>query len=124
MLRKILAGALATGFLASAASAETCNSELLGSYYAMIGSQDLVSSAGARLRTVAAILQQDRANMHRFRRFDPQDDSDQLFQSAASRALIPRWLGPVDRATTAAILRGNVDVRVHVHECCIEVTRV
>ncbi len=119
MIEIILAALVSAG--SATLSAETCPGELLGTYSAWIGRQDLVSSNGQRLGSVAAIIQQDRANFHRFGRADPSDESEDLFLSTQSRALIPRWMRPVDRAASAAILRGNVQVHVHVHEGCIEV---
>ena len=42
----------------------------LGHYNARLSARDHYNSNGERLRTVAAILRQDRANFHRFNRRD------------------------------------------------------
>jgi len=95
----------------------------IGVYQTMISPQDTVSSSGNRLRSVGAILRQDRANMHRFGRSDAGDGHENVFLSSASRALIPGWLnnGYVDASTAAAIRSGRAYVTVYVYEGRIEV---
>ena len=55
----------------------------------MIADQDLVNSRGARLGNLAAYLQQDRANFHRFGRAHPSDQFDPIFTSSDARGTIP-----------------------------------
>lgn len=63
--------------------------ETLGSYYAALGPQDYRNSKGAPLQTFAAVVQQDRANYHRFGERDPQDEGDAFFDRPEARASIP-----------------------------------
>ena len=65
------------------------NADILGSYYMSVHQQDVFNSSGARLTDLGAILQQDRANFHRFGRPGPSDESDRFFGDANLRAQIP-----------------------------------
>lgn len=103
-------------------AALACESHMLGSYNTEISRNDLYSSSGTRLSSVGAILQQDRANMHRFGTSDNADGYDDMFGSAESRALIPRWIHDVPPVVSAAIRRGNAYVSVYVYEGCIDVS--
>ena len=56
-------------------------------FSAKLSAQDHYNSAGEKLTSVAAIIQQDRANFHKFNQRDPEDQSDGgLFSSAKARA--------------------------------------
>lgn len=61
----------------------------IGSYWAVIGPDDMYNSRGARLTDLGAVLQQDRANYHRFGVRHPGDEPDPVFADRATRALIP-----------------------------------
>lgn len=61
----------------------------LGHYYMSVHEQDLHNSQGTRLASMGAILQQDRANYHRFGRPGPSDEADGFFSDARLRAQIP-----------------------------------
>lgn len=63
---------------------------LIAQYYTVIGPGDFYNSAGARLTDFGAILQQDRANLHRFGKPDAQDGWDPVFGDAANRGRIPQ----------------------------------
>jgi len=122
VMNKLLLGlATLAAPVALPGAAHACRGDLLGTYNTVISGRDLFASDGLRLRGVGAILQQDRANFHRYNRRDRGDGYDNLFLSAQSRALIPRWLHEVAPAARAAILRGNAYVNVRVHEGCIDV---
>jgi hypothetical protein len=87
--------ALALGW-AGAASAQ----QLLAEYTTYLSPRDRYNSQGVALTTVGAILQQDRANYHRFGRRDDLDMYDPYFGSAEVRAQIPAYFqqGPgIDR---------------------------
>ncbi|MEM7074212.1 MAG: hypothetical protein AAGA28_13695 [Pseudomonadota bacterium] len=58
-------------------------------YVAWIGPEDMRNSGGARLTDFGAVLQQDRANYHRFGIRHPQDEGDPVFGDRAQRARIP-----------------------------------
>lgn len=63
--------------------------ELIAEYYTSLGRGDVVNSSGARLTDFCAIVQQDRANYHRFGRRDDGDQGDPIFGSKEARARIP-----------------------------------
>jgi hypothetical protein len=121
-MNKLLLGlAAVAGLVALPGAAEACRGDFLGAYNTTISGRDLYASDGVRLTGIGAILQQDRANFHRFNRRDRGDDSDDLFLSAESRALIPRWLHEVSPGAAAAIRRGRAYINVRVYEGCIDV---
>lgn len=121
-MNKLLLGlAAAAGLVALPGTAQACRGDFLGAYNTTIGQRDLFASDGLRLTGVGAILQQDRANYHRFNRRDRGDGYDQMFVSAESRALIPRWLHEVTPGARAAIVRGRAWINVRVYEGCIDV---
>ena len=122
-MNKLLLGIVATaGLVAPLQSALACRGNFLGSYTTTISPRDTVASDGVRVGTVEGIIQQDRANLHRFRMPDRGDGYDDMFLSAESRALIPRWrLEVLPPAFAAAIRRGNARINVRVFEGCIEV---
>ncbi|WP_299627139.1 hypothetical protein [uncultured Tateyamaria sp.] len=55
-------------------------------YYALIADVDLVNSSGAPLGNTCAILQQDRANVHRFNLGHSGDRPDPVFGNKEMRA--------------------------------------
>jgi hypothetical protein len=121
-MNKLLLGIVAAaGLVAPFQAAQACRGNFLGSYNTVISGQDLVASDGVRIDNVQGIIQQDRANLHRFHRGDRGDGYDDMFLSAESRALIPRWRLEVAPALAAAIRRGNARINVRVFEGCIEV---
>ena len=76
-------------------------------YDCVISDQDRFNSKGERLTTVRAILAQDRANYHRFKRRDALDSADQTFVSASQRQLWQSARVDVDPALEEKILRGD-----------------
>lgn len=76
-------------------------------YDCVITDQDRFNSKGVRLTTVRAILAQDRANYHRFKRRDALDSADQTFVSASQRQLWQSARVDVDPALEEKILRGD-----------------
>lgn len=120
-MNKLLLGIVAAaGLVAPFQAAQACGGNFLGSYSTNITAQDLVARDGVRLN-VQGIIQQDRANLHRFHNSDRGDGYDDMFLSAESRALIPRWRLEATEALKTAIRRGNVRINVRVFEGCIEV---
>ena len=63
--------------------------QLIGSYYTTLGPNDLYNSSGTRLTDLGAILQQDRANVHRFGIYDANDQGDPYFGNRNLRSQIP-----------------------------------
>ena len=94
------------------ASAES----LMFEYYAMLSAKDTYNSRGQPLKSVCAIVQQDRANVHKFGNPDG-DQPDGFFTTPARRAMIKgkceydRNHHTVDRIRTQYI--GFVLVRVY-----------
>lgn len=88
----------------------TSHADVLSNYYADIGPQDYRNSRGAVLTTVGAILQQDRANVHRFGIRHEFDDVDEVFASSAARANLPTLYarGRQYQDVTNAVLRGEM----------------
>jgi len=107
-------------FVLSLFSAEGMAREV---YYAKISENDKYNSYGDRLRSVADILRQDRANYHRFFIRDREDSGDRFFGYKRNRARMASMLrnGYISRATRNAILYRNPVVRVVVYDYRIEV---
>ncbi|WP_371153583.1 hypothetical protein [Jannaschia sp. 2305UL9-9] len=61
----------------------------LAYYITTIGPEDLRNSRGARLGSPAAVVQQDRANYHRFGIRHAGDEWDPVFSDRGLRAMIP-----------------------------------
>lgn len=86
-------------------------------YTAYIGMNDLTNSGGDRLPNAAAVIQQDRANVHRFGLADANDEDDLHFEDADARADIPELIaadGGIDADLARLIMQGNVQVYVDV----------
>jgi hypothetical protein len=58
-------------------------------YSALLGPADFSNSRGVRLGDLCAVVQQDRANFHRFGRRDQMDSADAYFGSTEARSRIP-----------------------------------
>jgi len=113
MKRSLIAAAMTIASTLPAAA-----DDYLGGYYTTIGPQDFYNSSGAKLGDFCAIIQQDRANFHRFGKRDQGDGSDQFFADRGNRALISQrcqW----DREWTYIhdqIMAGNItQIRVGVY---------
>lgn len=87
-MRPLLACLLTAPLLALMAP-EARAQDQIGYYHATLGPQDMVNSSGQRLADFCAIVQQDRANYHRFHRRDPEDGGDPFFATPEARAQIP-----------------------------------
>ena len=71
----------------------------LASYYTTIGREDFYNSNGGALKDVGAVVQQDRANFHRFGLRHSGDEADPYFGDQTMRAKIPELVraGGVDQ---------------------------
>ena len=119
---------LRTGVLAAALAAVLvlpvpARAQLLAQYTARLGAADHVTSSGTRLDTVAAILRQDRANLHRFGTPDPEDETDPVFVTAEARAGFERLVarGLVRPEVRRAIISATPLVRVSVYPTRVDV---
>ena len=108
----IFAAACAAVIVVSAGAARA--DELLESYSAYIGQDDLYNSSNERLTQPWQVIRQDRANVHRFGIRQPGDDVDSFFASARNRELAERMIlnGTIERSAARSLLNG--DTRVHV----------
>lgn len=80
-----LATCLALMLLAQPAAAQ----QVMGEYYTLLAAEDMRNSRGQPLRDFCAIVQQDRANYHRFGLRHDGDQGDPFFTTAEMRARIP-----------------------------------
>ncbi len=101
--------------------------ESIDSYTAQIGEKDHFNSKGVRLKSVADILRQDRANYHEYNLQDAGDEPSGLesfFASKANREKLPSMLkrGSITKATEKAILNGTPIISVTVYPKHIEVS--
>ncbi len=90
---------------------------LIGSYVAYIGTDDLYNSKGARLTQPWQVLRQDRANYHRYGISQPGDEWDPFFASIDNRAAMERMImnGFIDRRARQNILSGGATVFVRIY---------
>lgn len=82
---------------------------VIESYFAEISQRDMFNSSGVRLTDLGAILQQDRANYHRFGLRDSGDQGDPFFSNLDLRAQIPQLYdrGNTDPLIARIIAEGN-----------------
>lgn len=91
--------------------------ELKESYKAYLSEADHFNSSGGRLRTAAAIIRQDRANVHRFNVRDRADQDDVFFASSDNRAALEALIerGTSDPTAINRIVNGTPLVRVDIY---------
>lgn len=89
-LKPVFRAAALGAFLAVGLATTAVADTLLGGYWAYIGRADLFNSNGQRLSTAAQVLQQDRANLHRFGISQNGDESDPFFGTYDTRSAIAR----------------------------------
>ena len=66
--------------------------QLIDTYLTLISAKDMATSSGAILTDPSVMIQQDRANFHRFNRRDDLDEGDALYGDPANRAQIPQLI--------------------------------
>ena len=105
----LAAAALLAGGLVVLAPGRAAAQQLLDSYSAWLSPRDHFNSRGQRLTSAAAIIRQDRANLHRFGRADPQDQWDGFVHDEGNRAVLERWIaaGELSPNDARAIVGGN-----------------
>ena len=91
--------------------------EIIGSYVAYIGRDDLYNSKGARLNEPWQILRQDRANYHRFGISQSGDEWDPFFDSIKNRAIMERMImnGSMTSGARNGLLQGGATVFVRIY---------
>lgn len=90
----------------------------LSYYLTTIGPEDMRNSSGAKLGSIAQVIQQDRANVHRFGIRHAGDEVDPVFGTRSLRAQIPgvmRFFG--NEAARMADIRAGRGFRVGVFVC-------
>lgn len=90
--------------------------DVVASYVAFIGQDDLYNSDGARLSAPWQVLRQDRANLHRFGISQPGDEWDPVFADAENRAAMEAMVrgGSMTAPAAQAIMAGGAMVVVTV----------
>ena len=101
-------------FVAATCASPVLADEVMGSYAAYIGIDDLYNSNGIRLSEPWQVLRQDRANFHRFGISQPGDEWDPLFADVDNRAALERLVrrGYISDRAARDILRGDAVVYV------------
>lgn len=90
--------------------------EMIGSYVAYIGREDLYNSKGARLTEPWQIMRQDRANFHRFGIRHAGDEWDSFFGDIDNRAAMERMImnGYINPVAARDIVAGGATVVVEI----------
>ena len=117
-----VAGLLLASLLGTAAARAD---DMLGSYVARISDRDHHASDGFQLDSAAQMVRQDRANWHKFRRRDADDQGDDWFRSNDDRANLQRMLqrgGAMSSSTKRAIVNGEPLIQVDVYENSVRVS--
>jgi hypothetical protein len=114
MRKRLFAAAFAAVLAVSADAARA--DELIESYGAYIGQDDLYNSNNERLTQPWQVLRQDRANVHRFGVRQPGDDLDSFFASSRNRELAERMIraGRIERSAARRLLDGDVQIYVEI----------
>ena len=86
-------------------------SEILARYSARLSARDHVTNTGAPLHRAVDVLAQDRANYHRFRLRDAEDETDAYFVNAERRRSIETILDPLGGQERQDIVSGEPLVR-------------
>ncbi len=95
----------------------------LDRYQARLSPADHYNSRGQRLQDAAAIIRQDRANVHRFGKRDPEDQLDAYFGSKANRGRMEAMLrnGSADPGVRSAIVNGTPLIEVIIYQNAVSV---
>ena len=92
--------------------------ELRESYKALLSERDHFNTSGQRLTSAAAIIRQDRANVHRYGLRDATDQDDVFFADIDRRADLERMIemGTSEPRAIRSIVDGLALVRVDIYE--------
>ena len=115
-LKRFIAG-LALAAAAAGMAASAAAQQLIGSYWAYIGTQDLYNSKGVRLSAPWQVLRQDRANVHKFWISQAGDDWDRFFGSYDNRAAMEQMImnGSIEPSAARILMEGGATVYVRIY---------
>lgn len=124
MINNIRLAIAAFALIFISATQAPVQAQVLESYTAYIGQNDLFNSRGNRLYEPWQIIRQDRANYHRFRIRDNGDQGDAFFASVANRGRMEQLIrsGHIDPGAARQIVGGNVWVQVDIYQNSVNVT--
>lgn len=108
---------IAVAALWALSSLPAWSQQVIDEYIAVIGAEDRMNSRGKPLTKVEQILQQDRANFHRYGIRHAGDTSDQFFSAKANRGALAQLLdrGSLRNGVESTILHGaNTKLRVQI----------
>lgn len=108
---------LPIGLLLGLSTAAQAQIVMVDSYCTLISAGDRVSSSGAALNDVGTILQQDRANFHRFGKADAEDEADTTFATPEGRERLPQMAasGFIPEDVANAILHDEPNICVEIY---------
>jgi hypothetical protein len=107
---------LATACLSLWVAGSATAQQVVESYVAYIGREDLFNSQGVRLTEPWQILRQDRANYHRFGIAQRGDQWDSFFAGTENRAIMERMVmnGYIDPVAARNIVNGGATILVEI----------
>ncbi|MGP6085393.1 hypothetical protein [Antarctobacter jejuensis] len=111
MKYSIIAG-VASITLALSAPVVSAQEMLVAEYLMQADTHDMYNSNGVRLNSFCQIVQQDRANFHRFGKPGPMDQYDSVFHDANNRMRIPQTCVVVGQGQRGVnnVMSGQPDV--------------
>lgn len=124
LMKRALTAVLGLALAAAAAPSAMGQSGRIDSYIARLGPMDHYNGRDQRLTSAAAIIRQDRANIHVYGSRDTEDEMDRYFASAGNRARLEAMLahGRAAPGVRSAIVNGQPLVRVDVWPDYVNVT--
>jgi len=113
---KLMRTAIVAGVAAFGVAGGAVAQNLIGSYSAYIGWDDLHNSKGARLSAPWQVVRQDRANYHRFGISQPGDQWDPFFGDIDNRAAMEQMImnGTIASSAAQILMQGGATVYVEV----------
>ncbi len=93
---------------------EQAHASCIVDYKTTISNIDRHNSKGVRLRTVGAILRQDRANFHRFKLKDPGDEGDSALWHPKRRAIFERAVNNRLPSPINKNILGNEEIKLDI----------
>ena len=114
---KLMRTAIVAGVAAFGVAGGAVAQNLIGSYSAYIGWDDLHNSKGARLSAPWQVLRQDRANVHKFGVSQAGDEWDPFFGSYDNRAAMERMImnGAIEPSAAQILMQGGATVFVRIY---------